>query len=303
MVGRPTYPSVPPIDGNVPVSLSWESKQARTLVWYGKKKIMRKSFQFDEHDELTAETVEAQVRGHHMFAEVLEAHSPTDQSVGESSAAAASDAATLEASFRQEEARQAGEISEKYIMYEDRPSTRSDAERRAPATCREPCDRWLATVMSFMNGGGDAITGLSRGSRCHRRLRPHTRTLACLSGGSCTLVRLLASWLHLPCLARVCAPDTQTHSLAYFWGHGRDGLCQNYTYHILPGHTRTPESLYFHYLGAWSMDRTFLRTHHTAHTHVHHTFATLRTTLPKARPAEPTPSQPQKHTVLSARVS
>ena len=99
MVGRPTYPSVPPIDGNVPVSLSWESKQARTLVWYGKKKIMRKSFQFDEHDELTAETVEAQVRGHHMFAEVLEAHSPTDQSVGESSAAAASDAATLEASF------------------------------------------------------------------------------------------------------------------------------------------------------------------------------------------------------------
>ena len=123
---------MPPIDGNVPVSLSWESKQARTLVWYGKKKIMRKSFQFDEHDELTAETVEAQVRGHHMFAEVLEAHSPTDQSVGEASAAAASDAATLEASFRQEEARQAGEISEKYIMYEDRPNTRSDAERRAP---------------------------------------------------------------------------------------------------------------------------------------------------------------------------
>ena len=100
MVGRPTYPSVPPIDGNVPVLLSWESKQARTLVWYGKKKTMRKSFQFDEHDELTTETVEAQVRAHHMFAEVLAAHLPTNQPVGESSAAAASDAATLEASVR-----------------------------------------------------------------------------------------------------------------------------------------------------------------------------------------------------------
>ena len=81
MVGRPTYPSVPPIDGNVPVSLSWDSKKTRTMVWYGKKATMRKSFQFDEHDELTTETVEAQVRAHHMFAEVLAAHSPTDQSV------------------------------------------------------------------------------------------------------------------------------------------------------------------------------------------------------------------------------
>ena len=135
---KPTYPSVPPIDGNVPVLLSWDSKKTRTMVWYGKKATMRKSFQFDEHDKLTAETVEAQVRAHHMFAEVLAAHLPTDQPVGESSAAAASDAATLEASIRQEEARQAGEISEKYIMYEDRPNTRSDAERRAP-------DRFEAT--------------------------------------------------------------------------------------------------------------------------------------------------------------
>ena len=130
---KPTYPSVPPIDGNVPVLLSWDSKKERTLVWYGKK-TMRKSFQFDEHDELTAETVEAQVRKHHMFAAVLAAHSPTDQS----SAAAASDAATLEASIRQEEAREAAMISETYIMYEDRPNTRSDAERRAP-------DRFEAT--------------------------------------------------------------------------------------------------------------------------------------------------------------
>ena len=45
---KPTYPSVPPIDGNVPVLLSWDSKKARTLVWYSKKTTMRKSFQFDD---------------------------------------------------------------------------------------------------------------------------------------------------------------------------------------------------------------------------------------------------------------
>ena len=51
---KPTYP-VPPIDGNVPVLLSWDSKKTRTMVWYGKKATMRKCFQFDEHDKLTAE--------------------------------------------------------------------------------------------------------------------------------------------------------------------------------------------------------------------------------------------------------
>ena len=34
---KPTYPSVPPIDGNVPVLLSWDSKQARTRTAYTHK--------------------------------------------------------------------------------------------------------------------------------------------------------------------------------------------------------------------------------------------------------------------------
>ena len=143
MVGRPTYPSVPPIDGNVPVSLSWDSKKTRTMVWYGKKATMRKSFQFDEHDELTTETVEAQVRAHHMFAEVLAAHSPSNQPVGESSAAAASDAATLEASIRQEEAREAGEREVHHVRGppQQQHSGSSNASARAsfaPTRCSRP---------------------------------------------------------------------------------------------------------------------------------------------------------------------
>ena len=182
MVGRPTYPSVPPIDGNVPVSLSWDSKKTRTMVWYGKKATMRKSFQFDEHDELTTETVEAQVRAHHMFAEVLAAHSPSNQPVGES-AAAASDAATLEASIRQEEARQAGEISEKYIMYEDRPNTRSDAERLAP-------DRLEATEELRDKATGGVAGGVGRvaqgeaAGRCPRRSARAVARGALLAGGA-----------------------------------------------------------------------------------------------------------------------
>mmetsp|Transcript_3937 Transcript_3937/g.12980 ORF Transcript_3937/g.12980 Transcript_3937/m.12980 type:complete len:220 (-) Transcript_3937:69-728(-) len=118
-----------------------------------------------------------------MFAEVLAAHSPSNQPVGESSAAAASDAATLEASIRQEEARQAGEISEKYIMYEDRPNTRSDAERLAP-------DRLEATEELRDKATGGVAGGVGRvaqgeaAGRCPRRSARAVARGALLAGGA-----------------------------------------------------------------------------------------------------------------------